>query len=239
MKKIFIKFLLILGLASTTMYADNCTTWKWNNTPVEIDTCKRATGKSGYYVIKNLSNKNIKTCWVITYSDGSKSSRSCNSNIKVNGKSKGSCYSCGSKGVRSVEITKFKYLDGSNNNKYRDSSHKKKNTDYTNSSKKSTSVVGKWSLQVKNPNGNWTNESVILKNNGKATYIASNGESYLAKWNQRGNTVGVSVFGTRVHYNKNDPAIKITMNINGSKFTGKSFVPMADKTLKVKGKKIR
>lgn len=221
MKKLVIRTLLVLGLSFTAMYADNCKVWNWDDIPITMNTCANSIGKSGYLVKKNNSPRDVKLCWEVTFENG-KIKKRCQSKLKAYQESRSSSYSMGQMDVIKLRITKFKYLDGKNKNK----THKKQ-----------VSILGKWSIQVKQPSGKWTYESIILKNNGKASYIASNGESYLAKWTQNRNSIKVGVFGSRTYYDRNDPAFKMTMNIQGSKFTGNSFVPSAGVTMKIKGQK--
>lgn len=98
-------------------------------------------------------------------------------------------------------------------------------------------LQGKWKVQIQQPNGRWTSEYVVFKYNGKATYTATNNESYPAKWKRYNNTVTLTVFGTQTHYNRDDPAYTCRLEIEGSKFTGTTRIHSMNVTLKTKGYK--
>lgn len=225
MRKILVRTLLILGLSFAGLYADECKTWAWNDFPITMKTCANEVGKSGYLVKKNDSSKDVKLCWEITYENGKKKKR-CQSRLRGNQESRSSDYNIGQMDVIKLRITKFEYLGGN-----------KKTNNSAKNIKKVTSIYGKWELLSKQANGSWSKEFIVLKKKGKATYIASNGESYLAKWVQHGKSIKVPVFGTRTHYNRNDPALTIRMNINNSKFTGESIIHSSGVRIEAKGRK--
>lgn len=109
MNKTFVKYLLVVFVFTLSAFADNCTSWSWDNEPIAMETCKNSKGKSGYLKLENLSAKDIYLCWELEYNNGKVSSKKCNSRLKGYKVTRSSCYSCGSVGVRAVRILKLKY----------------------------------------------------------------------------------------------------------------------------------
>ena len=100
------KVLLTVSILASAAVADDCQTWRWNNAAFEMDTCAYDNRGSGYIVLRNLTSHDMKTCWTITFNDG-RTSKGCNNSLSPDDEPRSSCHSCGTKGVRNVELRKF------------------------------------------------------------------------------------------------------------------------------------
>jgi len=104
---------LILGIAlfslfTSNLIADNCQTWNWDEVPIEMKTCVRSGGGSGYINFKNNSPKAIKICWTLIYFDGRRS-KGCKLNFEGYDNSSSSEYHLSVSKLKSIQLTKFKY----------------------------------------------------------------------------------------------------------------------------------
>jgi len=70
-------------------------TFRPRNGRVQLTACEyTGRSRSGYYRIRNMTNRDIRVCWVLHWRDGSSSRRLCNSRLRAGQSTRASCLSC-------------------------------------------------------------------------------------------------------------------------------------------------
>nr|WP_319486013.1 hypothetical protein [uncultured Cohaesibacter sp.] len=95
------------------------------------------------------------------------------------------------------------------------------------------------------PQGSWivyvgkSQTKLTLNSNGNASYYSfKDQESYPARWSGSNNQVKMRVYGTRQHYNKDDPALILNLTIQGKHISGTQSSPNPKfKSFHVEGEK--
>lgn len=98
--------------------------------------------------------------------------------------------------------------------------------------------VGRWAVEIGNDEGEWP-VVLTMKADGDATYHSvSEGDSYPARWDASGGRVTFWAYGTRQHYERDDPALRIDLEIDGDSISGTQYNLLADRSeLWVQGSK--
>lgn len=77
-------------------------------------------------------------------------------------------------------------------------------------------VVGSWIINAKN-----NKTRLTFSSNGTAQYyVFKDNDTYPARWSQRGSSVQMRVYGAMQYYNKDEPAVIISMTQDGNKLSG-------------------
>ena len=85
------------------------------------------------------------------------------------------------------------------------------------------SPAGRWEVEIGNDRNAWATV-LTLERNGDATYYSvADAESYPARWEASGRRVTLWAYGTRQHYNRDDPALRIDLRIEGRRISGTQY----------------
>lgn len=76
-------------------------TFRPRNGRVRLTACEyTGRSRSGYYRLHNMTNRDIRVCWVLHWRDGTSSRRLCNSRLRAGQRTRASCLSCNRKSRR-------------------------------------------------------------------------------------------------------------------------------------------
>lgn len=78
------------------------------------------------------------------------------------------------------------------------------------------SIEGIWNVFI----GKGPARLTFSANGEGAYYVYKDADTYLARWSGSGNHVAMRVYGTQMHYAKDDPAIVLELTIHGNQISG-------------------
>lgn len=101
------------------------------------------------------------------------------------------------------------------------------------------SPVGSWDVYYLVSGQRQSRTKLTLNQNGEASYYAhDSAASYPARWTTNGGQLEMKVYGTRTHYNRDDPALILYLDINGNEVSGTHKDVIVNSTMKLAGRKL-